>query len=59
MNTFHFIANGCQQKCLCMELIGHTTNQRNETCDVGSVELPKARPLHNTQLQLAWRALVP
>lgn len=44
VNTFHISANGCQQKCLCTQLTGHTTNQRNETCEVGGAELPKARP---------------
>lgn len=59
MNTFHITANGCQQKSLCTQLIGHTTNQRNGTCEEGGVELPKARPPHDTWLQLAKRVFVP
>lgn len=73
----HFIwggsVNGCRQNCLCTHLDKHTSNQRNEVWNVGSVttsleerglrtwrqqfQLPKACPTQDTWFWLAKMAL--
>lgn len=54
-------ANRRWQNCLCTQLDRHTTNQRNEACDIDSttgLELPKTHPAPYAWLRLARMALV-